>query len=72
MEKIINQLNNIYVTANLGPSSFEENFKKNTKQTEEELNSVKKKIIEDSAPYKTDKIKQTGFIEKLKSFLNLN
>ncbi|MCB9480675.1 MAG: hypothetical protein H6680_02460 [Desulfobacteraceae bacterium] len=69
MSKIINQLNSIFVTANLGSSSFEESFREETKKAEEKLNLVNNKIINESAPYKSPEKKPQGLIEKIKSYL---
>ncbi|MDY0361854.1 MAG: hypothetical protein RBR08_10390 [Desulforegulaceae bacterium] len=70
MEKIINQLNEIYVTANLGSALFDENLKNNSKKAEEKLIIVKEKIISESLPYKSNNINEKGLIGKIKSYLD--
>ncbi|MDY0132673.1 MAG: hypothetical protein RBR53_08385 [Desulforegulaceae bacterium] len=72
MDKIINDLNNIFVRANLGSAPFEENFINDTKIAEEKLDSLQNKISRESKPYKSDKKEPQSILENIKSYFHLN
>ncbi|MGE4519720.1 MAG: hypothetical protein AB7E04_09470 [Desulfobacteraceae bacterium] len=72
MSIIINDLNSIFVQANLGSAPFEDNFINDAKAAEEKLKTLKNKITDEAKPYRSDRKKPEGIIGKIKFYIGID